>query len=172
MARRLSRARPKVSTLDFAERRGFETEKPWLENARAWVERGRERLAEAWGRAEHAFAAVRERLAGQGRQAEGTSNPTPEQERAETLRAAFRSDAEPPPSDRREALLAKFGQEQMAEPSKDAEVARRQALRDAFTQEKPADRKTAEQLRQAMQENGKPAAERRQGKDRGHEIER
>lgn len=172
MARRLSRARPKVSTLDFAERRGFETEKPWLENARAWVERGRERMAEAWGRAEHAFAAVRERFAGQGRQAEGTSNPTTEQERAETLRAAFRSDAEPPPSDRREALRAKFGQEQTAEPSKDAEAARRQALRDAFTQEKPADRKTAEQLRQVMQENGKPAAERRQGKDRGHEIER
>ncbi len=171
MARRLSRARPKVSTLDFAERRGFETEKPWLENARAWVERGRERLAEAWGRAEHAFAAVRERFAGQGWQAEDMTDRTMEQERAETLRAAFRSGAEPAPSDRREALRAQFGQEQTAEPSKDAEAARR-ALRDAFTQEKPVDRKTPEQLRQAMQENGKPAAERRQGKeqDRDHSL--
>jgi hypothetical protein len=62
LARRLSRAGPKESTLDFAERRGFETEKPWLENARAWVERGRERLGAAWHRAEQMAAAVRDRF--------------------------------------------------------------------------------------------------------------
>jgi Ti-type conjugative transfer relaxase TraA len=170
LARRLSRARPKASTLDFAERRGFETEKPWLENARAWMERGRERLTEAWAHAEQAFAAVRERLAGQARAAEAPER-TAEQERTEALRTAFWSDAEPAPSDHQAALRARFGQAQAAAPGKDAE-ARRQALRDAFAQEKPAAQKTPEQLRQAMQERDKPAAERRQGKDRSHEIER
>jgi Ti-type conjugative transfer relaxase TraA len=192
MVRRLGRARPKVSTLDFAERRGFETEKPWLENARAWLDRGRERLAEAWGRAEQVFAAVRERLAGQERSAEGMVEPTAEQDRAERLRRAFQPEAEPPasPADRRAALQKQFGQERRAETpaaegsptetAKEAEVARRQALREAFA-EKPgvpqtAAKKTPEQLRQAMQERDKLGAERRQekeqGKDLGHEIER
>jgi len=50
-------ARPKASSLDFAERHGVETQKPFLENARAWLESGRERLAQAWERAERAVAA-------------------------------------------------------------------------------------------------------------------
>jgi len=56
---RLSRARPKESTLDFAERRGIDTPKSFIENARAWVERGRERLAEIWLRAERAMEGIR-----------------------------------------------------------------------------------------------------------------
>jgi len=61
LARRLGRARPKATTLDFAERRGFETPKAWTENARAWLERGRERLDAVWERAEQVVVAVRER---------------------------------------------------------------------------------------------------------------
>jgi Ti-type conjugative transfer relaxase TraA len=179
MMRRLSRERPKVSTLDFAERRGFETEKPWLENARAWLDRGRERLADAWERAEQVFALVRERFAGQERAAESTAEPRAEQDRAERLRRTFQSEAEPSAPDRREVLRAQFEQGKVAEPGQDAE-ARRQALREAFA-EKPEvsqtdAKKTPEQLRQAMQEKDKPAVERRQakdqGKDLGHDIER
>ena len=81
MVRRLSRERPKVSTLDFAERRGFETEKPWLENARAWMARGRERLAGAWARVERAIVAVRERFAEQEREAAVAPEPTEAQKR-------------------------------------------------------------------------------------------
>jgi hypothetical protein len=40
------------------------------------VERGRERLAEVWGRAEQAFAAVRERFAGQARRRHGSGGLT------------------------------------------------------------------------------------------------
>jgi Ti-type conjugative transfer relaxase TraA len=162
MMRRLSRARPKVSSLDFAERRGFETEKPWLENARAWLDRGRERLAEAWERAEQVFTAVRERFAGQERVGETMPEKPAEQGRAEALRAAFRQEAERSLAERQEALRQQFGQEQA--PGKDAE-AQRQALRDAFAQETQTKPKTAEQLRAAMQEKGKPTAERRQGKE-------
>jgi Ti-type conjugative transfer relaxase TraA len=190
LARQLSRARPKASTLDFAERRGFETERPWLENARAWLDRGRERLAEAWDRAEQAFSAVRERFAGQGlgdevrpaqaRPSDAQPKRPTEQERAETLRGAFRSDAEQTssartPADRREELRAKFTRKQVAEPAKDAPndaAARRDALRESFAKEGQAAPKTPEQLRQAMRERDKPAAERRQDKDRGHDIER
>jgi Ti-type conjugative transfer relaxase TraA len=180
LARRLSRARPKASTLDFAERRGFETEKPWLENARVWLDRGRERLAEAWDRAEQAFSVVRERFAGQVRAADVRSSDAPpertaEQERAETLRASFRPEAERTPADRREELRAKFMRTQAAEAAKDAAsdaAARREALRESFAKEGQTAPKTPEQLRQAMQERDKPAAERRQDKDRGHEIER
>ena len=62
LARRLGRARPKATSLDFAERRGIETPKPFLENARARLETRRERLREVWERAERVFAAVRERF--------------------------------------------------------------------------------------------------------------
>ena len=151
LAARLSRARPKASTLDFAERRGFETEKSWVENARAWLERGRERLAEAWERAERAFTAMRERFAGQSR-----PERTAEQERGERLRE-------------------QFGRDQAAEPGAPAAEGaeqRRARLRDVFAQKEPAKGTTSEQLRQAMQEADKPAAERRQGKDNEREIER
>lgn len=175
MARRLGRARPKVSTLDFAERRGFETEKSAQENARAWIERGRERLAGAWERAEQVIAAVRERLRGQERSGEGASTPEAPQTRAERLRQAFRSVDEPSasPANRREGLREQFGQSQDAD-------ARRRALQEAFAEKPGKDqataKKTPEQLRQALQEPDKPAAERRQekgqDKDQGHEIER
>jgi Ti-type conjugative transfer relaxase TraA len=180
MIRRLSRARPKVSALDYAERRGFETEKPWLENARAWVERGRDRLAEAWERAGQALAAVRERFAGQERPEDGIPERT-EQDRVERLRRAFQSEAAPSAPERRDALRKQFGQEQAVDPSQDAEAqaaqarpaeVRRQALREAFTEtpearQSEATKKTPEQLREAMREPNKPATERRQGRDQG-----
>ena len=201
MVRRLSRARPKASSLDFAERRGFETEKPWLENARAWLERGRDRLTEAWERAEQVFAGVRERIVGQARPAQERSAEVPPHDRTDTssadaLRAAFRSEDKRSATDRERTLRRSFGQqaEQAAEPqpsgtpsaeARPAEVspaevrsaeARRQALREAFEKEAPDQPKTAEQLRRAMLEKTKPAIERGQGsgqdKDRGHEFER
>jgi hypothetical protein len=123
---------------------------------------------------------VRERFAGQVRAADVRSSDAPpertaEQERAETLRASFRPEAERTPADRREELRAKFMRTQAAEAAKDAAsdaAARREALRESFAKEGQTAPKTPEQLRQAMQERDKPAAERRQDKDRGHEIER
>jgi Ti-type conjugative transfer relaxase TraA len=195
LARRLSRARPKASTLDFAERRGFETPKAWSENARAWLERGRERLDAAWQRAEQVVVAVRQRLAGQARpQAERTSERTTE-ERAAALRARF---AAPEPeagretaAARQERLRAQFAQEgtkprtpeqirqAMQEQARAPEAnpeARRQALREAFAKDGPAKPKTPEQIREALRARDKPAAERRpgkdQGKDQGQERER
>jgi Ti-type conjugative transfer relaxase TraA len=70
LAGRLSRTRPKESTLDFAERRGIDTPKSFIENASAWVERGRERLAEVWHRAEHAMEGIRRRQPEAERRAE------------------------------------------------------------------------------------------------------
>lgn len=99
MVRRLSRARPKLSTLDFAERRGFETEKPALENARGWIERGREYLAEMWARAEQALEAVRERFASLGRGMDAEAEPP-----AELVRPAQAHPAEVP--DQEEVLRA------------------------------------------------------------------
>jgi stress response protein SCP2 len=164
LSARLSRSQAKETTLDYAERRGFETEKPRLENARTWVERGRERLIEVWARAEQAVVGVRERFAGQRRLAENMSEQTAEQASADTLRTIFRSGAKPAPSDRLEALRTQFGQEHGVDLVKDAET-QQQALRDAFAQEKPAERMPPEQLRQVMQQKDKPAAERRQGKE-------
>jgi hypothetical protein len=229
LARRLSRARPKEITLDFAERRGFETEKPWLENARAWVERGRERLGAAWERAEQMAAAVRARFrtpeavavqdtapdrrqqklretfraADQApaepsaeaariaalrdgfRMAEPAREADPDARR-EKLRETFRSAAEVPAADRRAQLLKQFGQARGAEPGQEAgsdaarpveaqsaaikaAEARREALRAAFAKEGEATPRTPEQIRQAMQERDKPPAERRAGKERGHD---
>ena len=189
LARRLSRARPKASTLDFAERRGFETPKAWSENARAWLERGRERLDAAWQRAEQVVTAVRQRWAGQARPqaerpAERTSERTAE-ERAAALRARF---AAPQPAAgretaaaRQERLRAQFAQEgpkaktpeqirqalqeQARAPEANPE-ARRQALREAFAKDGPAKPKTPEQIREALRARDKPA-ERRPGKDQG-----
>jgi hypothetical protein len=240
LARRLSRARPKESTLDFAERRGFETEKPWLENARAWVERGRERLGAAWERAEQMAAAVRDRFrTAEAAPVQETARDAQQQRLRETFRAAeqapaeptaeaariaalrdrfrtaepareadpdarrqklqetFRSAAEVPAADRRAQLQKQFGPERAAEPgqaagsdaARSAEAqsaavksaeARREALRAAFAKEGQATPRTAEQIRQAMQERDKPPAERRAGKesgqdrgqDKGHERER
>jgi hypothetical protein len=195
LARRLSRARPKASTLDFAERRGFETPKAWSENARAWLERGRERLDAAWERAEQVVTAVRQRWAGQARpQAERTSERTAE-ERAAALRARFAAPAaeagRETPAARQERLRAQFAQEApkpktpeqirqaMQEQARAPEATpetRRRALREAFAQGGQAKPKTPEQIREALQARDKPAAERRpgkdQGKDQGQERER
>jgi hypothetical protein len=192
LARRLSRARPKESTLDFAERRGFETEKLWLENARAWVERGRERLGAAWDRAEQMAAAVRDRF----RTPEAVQ-ATARDAQQQKLRETFRAADQVPAVDRRAQLQKQFGQARGAEPgqaagsdaARSAEAqsaavkaaeARREALRAAFAKESQAPPRTPEQIRQAMQERDKPPAERRAGKesgqdrgqDKGHERER
>lgn len=104
MVRRLSRARPKLSTLDFAERRGFETEKPAIENARDWIERGREFMAEMWERAEQALEVVRERFASLGRGAGAEAEPSAEQVGPVQERSAEVQPAQVPDQD--EALRA------------------------------------------------------------------
>ena len=161
LTRRLGRARPKVSSLDFAERRGFATEKAWAENARAWMEHGREWLEALWGRAEQAIVVMRERFAGLTQ-----PEPAESQERGTSLREFFRPAAAAP--DRSERLRAAFGREQAADPGQEAE-ARRQALRESFAPTKPAEPKTAEQLRQALRERDPPAVERGRDQDRDQE---
>jgi Ti-type conjugative transfer relaxase TraA len=137
LARRLSRARPKESTLDFAERRGFETEKPWLENARAWVERGRERLGAAWDRAEQMAAAVRDRLrTAEAAPVQETTPDARQQRRRETFRATDQVPAEPT-----------------------AEAARIAALRDRFRTAEPAREADPDARREKLQETFRSAAE-------------
>lgn len=83
MVGRLGRARVKESTLDYAERRGLETQRPWLENARALIERGRERLMTSWNKAVKVMESVMERAA-------RAVPETPEgRSRADELREAF-----------------------------------------------------------------------------------
>ena len=198
LAGRLSRERAKQSTLDFAERRGVETAKAWLENARAWVERGRERLTEAWGRAEQVLAAVRERFAGQARpgpaaratpaaEAEPATEQTrpardqgiartpeaAEAERQWALREAFLSGREAPDAERaREARLREqFGGRQAAGTEQDP-AARQRALRESFTEKTPAPGKTPEQLRQALKPREKSVTERTRSKESGQDRER
>ena len=137
LARRLSRARPKESTLDFAERRGFETEKPWLENARAWVERGRERLEAAWERAEQMAAAVRDRFrTPEAAPVQETAADMQQQKLRETFRAADQAPAEPT-----------------------AEAARIAALRDRFRTVEPAREADPDVHRQKLRDNFRSAAE-------------
>jgi Ti-type conjugative transfer relaxase TraA len=169
LARRLSRARPKASTLDFAERRGFETQNSWVENARAWLEQGRDRLDAAWGRAEQIFSAVRERVDALRSRFAAPGQEASEEERMQDLQKTFRT-PKPEASNRREQLREQFGQEQTGEPSKPSE-AQRQALRDSF-KEGPTPKKTPDQVRHAMQERDKPPAERRQEKGKDQEKER
>ena len=89
MGRRLQRARVKTSTLDYAERRGFETEKAWLENARSFVERGRARLEAAWARTTRVIDSLRDRM-GPVPASSGSSEPhQPTRDRADELREAF-----------------------------------------------------------------------------------
>jgi Ti-type conjugative transfer relaxase TraA len=137
LARRLSRARPKESTLDFAERRGFETEKPWLENARAWVERGRERLGAAWEQAEQIAAAVRDRFrTAEAAPVQETAADMQQQKLRETFRAADQAPAEPT-----------------------AEAARIAALRDRFRTVEPAREADPDVHRQKLRDNFRSAAE-------------
>ena len=176
LARQLSRARPKANTADFAERRGFETEKAWAENARAWLDRGRERLAETWNRAERMVSAVRERLSGQDRSTQVRPERTPDETKSETRSEALRAQFRTPSAEqeveaaahRQARLRARFQSPEKAVSGEDA-AAKQQALREAVTQ-KTAARKTPEQLREAMQARDKPAAERRPSKDRGQDL--
>ena len=170
LAKRLSRGRPKGSTLDFAERRGFETPNAWLENARAWLEHGRERLDAAWERAEQVFAAVRGRAEALRARFAAPGQEASQEEKMRELQKTFRPAPKAEPSNRRERLREQFGQEQAGEPAKPSE-AQLQALRDAFKKGSAA-KKTPEQVRQAMQERDKPAAERRQSQDKGQEKDR
>ncbi len=83
LAARLSRARPKMSTLDFMERRGFDAPAAWVEDARALLGRGRDRLDAVWERAERAFELVREHVA------QLRPERTAQERRRDELRAAF-----------------------------------------------------------------------------------
>ncbi len=64
---RLSRARPKMLTLDFMERRGFDTPSAWIEDTRALLARGRDRVETSAAAAAASAAALlargRDRLA-------------------------------------------------------------------------------------------------------------
>jgi hypothetical protein len=196
LARRLSRARPKTSSLDFAERRGIDTPKPFLENARAWLESGRERLREIWERAERAVAAVRERFGQEARPEReaalkeefstgSSADAAAENARRRTLQQTFGAnqqqgqDPKAAEAGRTARLRAEFGQEQAAKREGD-QTARREALRAEFAKDKPGARKTPEQMRQALRERSKPApqrgADKPQGRDRdkggGRDIDR
>ncbi len=182
---RLSRARPKMSTLDFAERRGFETAAAWLEDARALIERGRERLGEVWERAGQAIERVREQVAQlrperttpekrreELREVLGVSQPaqgakTREQkmqERRETFATDKQEDKASP-----QPLREAFGSEAAADGSAEA---RREALRAAFTREEGTARLTGEALRRAMREPETPAPDHGRDQDRGQDRER
>jgi Ti-type conjugative transfer relaxase TraA len=193
LARRLSRARPKASSLDFAERRGIDTPKPFLENARAWLENGRERLREVWERAERAVAAVRERF-GQAVQSEREAVlrgqfPTEGQRadavaknaRRRALQQNFRSEQAPPQppdagagpasttaDDRAARLRAEFGQGPAGKRAGE-EATRREALRNEFAKDSPAPRRSREQMRPALKDQTKPTRDssRSKGRDKG-----
>jgi Ti-type conjugative transfer relaxase TraA len=183
LARRLSRARPKTSSLDFAERRGIDTPRPFLENARAWLESGRERLRQVWERAERAVAAVRERF-GQEAQPErsaalkeesstgSSADAAAENARRRALQQTFGANQqqgqEPKAAEaeRTVRLRAAFGQDQAAKREGDR-TARQEALRAEFGKEKPGARKTPEQIRQALQQRSKPAPQRGADKAQG-----
>ena len=179
---RLSRSRPKASTLDFAERRGIETPLAWIEDARAVLERGRERLGAMWERAGRAFELVREHVA----------QLRPERPAAEGRREELRealglsrtaestapgSKATPDARDadagsRGEELRRALGPEQAPPASRPD----RDALRAALFREGGPAPLTRDELRQAVREPEKPIPERErgreQGRDRGQELER
>jgi len=187
LVRRLSRERAKQSTLDFAERRGVETPKAWLENTWAWLDRGRERLAEAWGRAERVFAAVRGRFTSQARPGPAAraasaarlaptmeqSRPVTDQgisrtpeaaeaERQQALREAFRSGPEASEAKTQRAhearLREQFGQRHAAGAEQDP-AARQRALRESFSDQTPQSGKTPEELRRAFKDRDNPVPE-------------
>ena len=108
MGRRLQRARVKTSTLDYAERRGFETEKAWLENARAFVERGRTRLEAVWARTTRVIDSLRDRL-GPVPVPPGPTEPhQPSRDRADELREMFAKKPAEPAQDRATRLREMF----------------------------------------------------------------
>jgi len=182
---KLSRERPKASTLDYAARRGFETPTAWIEDARAALERGRQRLGEAWERAGRAVELVRKRVA----QLSPEHERTPQERRREELREALGvgqpaesakskkqmmkdlQDTTPDsPADagsRREKLRQALNQDRTAEPVQDHD-----ALRAALTREGQPAPLGKEELRRALAEPEKPSPERDQQRDRGHDLER
>jgi len=180
----LSRARPKASTLDFAERRGFDTPAAWIEDARALLARGRDRLDAVWERAGKAFELVREQVAqlrpertaqerrrDELREALGAAQPAQGAKTREQAMEELRDTATPiSPTDARgraEELRRALDQERSAEPGAD-----REALRAAITREDGPAKPTAEELHRAMRETEKPAPERGHGRHRGHDLER
>lgn len=179
---RLSRARPKMTTLDFAERRGIETPAAWIEDARALLARARDRLGAVWERAGQAFELVREQVA------QLRPERTPQERRRDELREALGVsqpaqgartreqtmqdlDTTPTPAspagagNRGEELRRALDQERAAEPGPD-----REAMRAALTRQDGPAPLTGHELRQAMREPAKPTPERQ--RDRGDELER
>jgi Ti-type conjugative transfer relaxase TraA len=93
------------------------------------------------------------------------------EDRMQDLHKVFRPSGQPDAEDRAQRLQKQLGQQaQDSEPSVNRET-QRQALKALFSQQTTA-KKTSEEIRQIMQARDKPAAERRQGKDQGHENER
>jgi len=181
----LGRARPKMSTLDFAERRGFETSRAWADDARALLERGRERLEQVWERAGQAVERVREHIAQLApvrmpqerrreelREALGVSQPAQGAKTREQRMQELQDTATPasPAGNRAEELRQAPGQERAGEPQDRA--AQHEALREALLRKEGQARPTGEELRRAMLEPEKPAPERGRDYDRGRELER
>lgn len=180
---RLSRARPKMTTLDFAERRGIETPAAWIEDARALLARGRERLGAVWERAGRAFELARdlaaqfrpertaqERRRDELREALGVLQPAQGAEPKERTMQDLRDTTTPASptggtGSRGEELRRALDQERAAEPSAD-----REAMRAALTRQDGPARLTGDELRQAMREPAAPAPERQ--RDQGDELER
>ncbi|WP_140887404.1 Ti-type conjugative transfer relaxase TraA [Muricoccus nepalensis] len=143
LAARLGRARPKESTLDFAERRGIETSRPWVENALALIERGRERLADVWERVARGLTVAKEK-----------GGPVME-----------RNLDEAQPTSRREQLHQAFGQEPAAPAGND----RGAQLREAFAGG-GGQRSSREQLREALEQDHDTPDKPHRDMERGHGI--
>jgi Ti-type conjugative transfer relaxase TraA len=143
LAWRLGRDRPKASSLDFAERRGIDTPKPFLENARAWLEGGRERLRAVWERAEKVFAGVRERVsAGESEEARQGRVAALREELARRAREAANPNAE---NTRRQAVREMFGAGRQQSQDRGGAEAERAARRSAMFGPERAARRAGEE---------------------------
>jgi len=178
----LSRARPKASTLDFADRRGFDTPAAWIEDARALLARGRDRVDAVWERAGRAFELVREHVAqirpertaqekrrDELREALGVTQPAQgaktREQTMNDLQDTSTASSSPGAGSRGEELRQALGQERAAEPGQD-----REAMRAALTRQDGPAKLTGDELRRAMREPAAPTLE--QQRDQGSELER
>lgn len=136
---RLSRARPKETTLDFAERRGIDTPRSYVENARAWIERSRERVTEGL---ERAAQVLRDRM-GLTKERELESQPLGPRDRlAESLQRAERTEEAT-----RERLRAEQ-QRVLEEKARAAELARQKVREERRRQ--PEQKRTSHELREEL----------------------
>lgn len=173
LAARLGRARTKQSTLDYAERRGIETEQSWLENTRAWMVRGKERLTAVWARAEQVLAVLREPATRSRSEAEQETHaectPVPGAEPTDSATPQRDAEAEQPIS-AAERLRAQLAKARTRGP--DDAAARQKAVQEALSRGSGQARTGAEQLRDILRNGRTPTSERGQERDSGLEFEK